>query len=462
MERVQRPSVARWGPYHWLGLAFLGPLLCFIITTVYVTRWAARIDEDARSIAENGAPGVLHLSTAREDIALIKDRVMQATPSTINADRAAIEDLTRDFDEAVQAYRMTEDYPGEREAYEVMSRQRAVFFAAVAGALAQVESGEAARHASLAQVTRAADDLIAAGGALVRLNAGEISAASHEIGILRHRASALSYSRDALAFLLALGGTLMAFRGARQKLSAVAESNRLNEARAAELDLFAGRVAHDLRNPLSAIVMRCATAELSPRPDAAHEALTRVSHQARRMGEIIDALLAFARSGAQPDPGKTCEIGAVTREVATEAQPSAAEARIDLVVDQSCAGVVACDPSVLAVILSNLVRNAIKYMGDDDDGPRRITLRAESRGALMRLAVEDTGPGIPPGSETRVFEPFVRLSSGAESSGVGLGLATVKRLVEAHGGRAGVESKVSRGCRFWFTLPKAEAEREGR
>jgi signal transduction histidine kinase len=122
--------------------------------------------------------------------------------------------------------------------------------------------------------------------------------------------------------------------------------------------------------------------------------------------------------------------------------------------------VVACDPSMLAVMLSNLVRNAIKYMGEGDEGDRRITLRGHPRGTSMRLEVEDTGPGIPPGTEATVFEPFVRLSSGAAgASGVGLGLATVKRLVEAHGGRVGVTARPGGGCRFWFTLPLCHGDR---
>jgi signal transduction histidine kinase len=117
---------------------------------------------------------------------------------------------------------------------------------------------------------------------------------------------------------------------------------------------------------------------------------------------------------------------------------------------------VACDPTVLGVVLLNLVGNAIKYIGGGVAPERRIWVRSRVHGALLRFEVEDTGPGLPPGSEVRAFDLFERLdaaSSGKE--GVGLGLATVKRIVEAHDGEVGVESRPGRGSCFRFTLPLA-------
>jgi signal transduction histidine kinase len=72
----------------------------------------------------------------------------------------------------------------------------------------------------------------------------------------------------------------------------------------------------------------------------------------------------------------------------------------------------------------------------------------------VRFEVDDTGPGIPVEEQAAVFEPYVR-GKGAHVAGLGLGLATVRRLVEANGGRVGVASQPGRGARFWFTLPAA-------
>ncbi len=81
-------------------------------------------------------------------------------------------------------------------------------------------------------------------------------------------------------------------------------------------------------------------------------------------------------------------------------------------------------------------------------------MRVVERGPLVRFEIEDTGPGVPPALADRVFERHVR---GERSSGLGLGLATVKRLVETHRGRLGVRSSPGRGSCFWVELPAAAA-----
>jgi signal transduction histidine kinase len=204
------------------------------------------------------------------------------------------------------------------------------------------------------------------------------------------------------------------------------------------------------------ILMRASMGEQAKTLEAATEALARITHQSHRMSATIDALLTFARAAAQPEPGARSDPGAVVQEVVADMRLLAGEARTEIVVEPLRAAAVACDPVVLGVVISNLVRNAVKYMGDGSRGVRRITLRGRRRGPRLRFEVEDTGPGLPPGCEARVFEPFVRLEETKHrQQGIGLGLATVKRLVEANGGEVGVESRPGVGCRFWFTLPLA-------
>ena len=80
----------------------------------------------------------------------------------------------------------------------------------------------------------------------------------------------------------------------------------------------------------------------------------------------------------------------------------------------------------------------------------------KARDAIVCVEIEDNGPGLPPGAEERVFEPFRRLAQSSQP-GIGLGLATVKKLVEAYQGRVGVSSRLGRGSTFWFELPRARA-----
>src|SRR5262249_21386033 len=112
---------------------------------------------------------------------------------------------------------------------------------------------------------------------------------------------------------------------------------------------------------------------------------------------------------------------------------------------------VACHKGVLTSILTNLMRNAVKYMSDS--AVKRVTVRVHERRSLVRIEVEDTGPGGPTRLERDIFEPYVR-AEGVTQPGLGLGLATVKRFCEAHGGEVGVRSTPGSGSAFWFTLPK--------
>jgi signal transduction histidine kinase len=117
---------------------------------------------------------------------------------------------------------------------------------------------------------------------------------------------------------------------------------------------------------------------------------------------------------------------------------------------------IACSPGVLVSMTTNLLVNAIKYMGDVPE--KRIGIRARERPRSVRIEVRDTGPGIAPALRPKIFDPYVRAEG--TTSGFGLGLATVRRLAEAHGGSVGVEPNVSTGSVFWFELPTCK-EREG-
>jgi signal transduction histidine kinase len=119
---------------------------------------------------------------------------------------------------------------------------------------------------------------------------------------------------------------------------------------------------------------------------------------------------------------------------------------------------VRCANGVLASLISNLVRNAIKHMGQS---PRReVQVRIDPRRDRVRFEVQDTGPGLPPELVSHAFDPYVR-GAGTSEPGLGLGLATVRRLVEGHFGRYGVTSREGDGALFWFELPAAEHSTSG-
>jgi signal transduction histidine kinase len=122
-----------------------------------------------------------------------------------------------------------------------------------------------------------------------------------------------------------------------------------------------------------------------------------------------------------------------------------------VVIDPSAPATIAGDPAMVREVVDNLVSNAIKYGGEH--GPVTITVTAE--GKMARIEVGDEGPGIDPAEQAQLFERWTRTVSTKSGSakGFGLGLSIVKRLVVAHGGDVGVESKPGDGANFWVTFP---------
>jgi len=108
-----------------------------------------------------------------------------------------------------------------------------------------------------------------------------------------------------------------------------------------------------------------------------------------------------------------------------------------------------CDPVLIQRVLVNLLDNAAKFTLPGST----IAVTAQATGDCMKVSVEDNGPGLPPGQETRVFEKFMRGESESNKPGVGLGLALCKAIAEVHGGSIAAQNRASGGARFVLTLP---------
>jgi signal transduction histidine kinase len=211
-------------------------------------------------------------------------------------------------------------------------------------------------------------------------------------------------------------------------------------------------------------------------PERREAALARGRRSLVRARRLIDDLLAFAQAAARPSTAAAAQVREVVDGVVEELRPPALARGIRISTEVPTAPLcVRCADGVLASLLGNLVRNAIKHMHTDERRPREVRIRVTQRTAfvdrvsqragrtgangvaasLVRFEVEDTGPGLPPAFLPRAFDPYVRAAGTAEP-GLGLGLATVRRLVEGHRGRYGVQSRLGTGALFWFELPAAE------
>ena len=247
-------------------------------------------------------------------------------------------------------------------------------------------------------------------------------------------------------------------RAAREALKASAEELARSNA---ELERFASAAAHDLIEPLQTMA---GFAELVERrygerlDDDGREFLGHITDGARRMRNLIDGLLRYARvsqADVQLEPVDVAgSLDTVVRNL--EAALRASGGTLDY--DAPALPCVLADEDLLVNVLQNLVANALKFSGDR---PPEVTVRAEREaGDRWRITVADNGVGIDAADQERIFAMFGRARlAGAAQPGVGLGLALCDRLIARLGGTIGVDSEPGAGSRFWFTLADGAAAR---
>jgi signal transduction histidine kinase len=276
-----------------------------------------------------------------------------------------------------------------------------------------------------------------------------------------HLDQAAAVAGTALTLLLAalVLALTLARRRAEARVSAVrGEEEARMAAVIAELNAFAGVVAHDLKSPLTAITGYAGIAaeclETQP-PDLETVRFTvdRVVTSSARMRGLIDDLLTYATARDNALRVEQTDLRAVVDRVVTDRLDEPRPA--DVPVPEIYVGplpTVEADPVLLDQLIQNLVGNAIKYTPPGQ--PARIDVTAEpDRPGWIRVEVADRGIGIPAGQHTAIFGSFHRAHPTAGFRGTGLGLAICQRIVERHGGIIHASDNPGGGARFRFTLP---------
>ncbi len=227
---------------------------------------------------------------------------------------------------------------------------------------------------------------------------------------------------------------------------------------------FLGIAAHDLRNPLSNILMATSlmtSADFDLSPEDKTVLLKEIDHQAQYMMNLLNDLLdvSHIESGSFTLTPEVIDLASFLNDV-TQRHHRLAETKNSAVqLDAVPAAQILADPIRLSQVLDNLISNAIKYSPPGST----ITVRARTVKRMWRIEVQDQGPGLTEEDQQSLFQDFARLSArptnGEKSTG--LGLAIARRVVEAQGGKIGVESQLGAGATFWFTV-KAAAHRRSR
>ena len=229
-------------------------------------------------------------------------------------------------------------------------------------------------------------------------------------------------------------------------------------ARVSMLGQLASSLAHELNQPLGAILRNAEAAELflqDPSPDLeeVRAILADIRKDDQRAGAVIERMRALMQRRALER--RPLDLHLLAGEVVTLVRPDAEMRRVQLAVETATAlPPVQGDRVQLQQVLLNLLLNAMEAVHENPPTTRLVTVRARAAGATVEVMVSDTGHGIAEDQLARIFEPFFT----SKPNGLGMGLAISRNIIEAHGGRLWAENKPAGGATFHFTLPAAKGD----
>ena len=225
------------------------------------------------------------------------------------------------------------------------------------------------------------------------------------------------------------------------------------EAANKELEAFSYSVSHDLRAPLRHIngfIQLLRKQEGSKLDEASARYLAIITDASKKMGELIDDLLAFSRTGRTEMQIQPMDMVKLVQEVLDEMTLDLNDRNITWEIESlPCAQ---GDPALLRQVWANLLANAIKYTSTRPEAHIEIGTIPASADAEITFFVRDDGVGFDPSYKDKLFGVFQRLHREDEFPGAGIGLATVRRIIHRHGGQIWAEGEVDRGASFFFTL----------
>jgi PAS domain S-box-containing protein len=221
-----------------------------------------------------------------------------------------------------------------------------------------------------------------------------------------------------------------------------------------ELEAFSYSVSHDLRAPLRHVMGFVNLLQKDAGPSLSEKGLrhlTIISQSTKRMGDLIDDLLAFSRIGRAELKKTDVNLEELVRETLGDFHAETKERKIACKINPLPN--VQADRALLRLVLVNLISNAVKFTSHRTDAKIEIGSLPNGNGEV-EIFIRDNGAGFDPLYVHKLFGVFQRLHSQAEFEGTGIGLANVQRIIHRHGGRVWAEGVVDRGATFYFSIPK--------
>ena len=219
---------------------------------------------------------------------------------------------------------------------------------------------------------------------------------------------------------------------------------------------FVANISHELRTPLTGVRLFAETlrAGRAEGPEEVRQCVAMLSAEADRLSRMVEKLLDWSRleAGRTSLELERTEVPALLDRIGQAYRAQQLPASYQTELDPQLPPV-NVDRDAMAQVVLNLLHNAVKYTGED----KRIRVRARRAGRNVAIEVEDNGPGVRPHERKRIFERFYRADDllSRQTVGTGLGLAIAKKIVELHGGRIELDSRVGQGSTFRVLLPAA-------
>ncbi|PKP05569.1 MAG: hybrid sensor histidine kinase/response regulator [Bacteroidetes bacterium HGW-Bacteroidetes-5] len=218
-----------------------------------------------------------------------------------------------------------------------------------------------------------------------------------------------------------------------------------------DLDAFSRTVSHDLKSPLAVIIGFTSAIIDNPESTVSEEERGYVKYileSALEMTQLIKDLLAFSQSGRLDLKEEELDLSDIANDILGGILLRYPDSKPVVKIESNLKA--RADNKLMRVVLDNLIGNAVKY-SSKTESPEIFFGKKEYFGKDL-FFIQDNGAGFEMSKADKLFQPFVRLHSGVEYSGTGVGLSTVKRIIEKHGGEIWAESEPGKGATFFFTL----------
>jgi signal transduction histidine kinase len=439
-----------------MAIGFVCTLLLAVVTIGAALIELTRVEHTALGTADEIQQSAYALGEVGEQLARLRAHValgIRETPEEFSQRSEQISRIDGLLTAALQAVPGALE-PSTRQYWVALQTKVAALRQAYADAASAIRAGKPVRAAEL--LARDADaestlhDLL-----------DDLSKTQRESVLTRLRSAHHEAAQLGVFELILAGGFLVGlvviwsimFGMLRRQNRSIAEYTARLESVNSDLDAFAGRVAHDLKNALSPAAMAPALLRRSPTdPERVLEIANRAERSSQRAIALVDALLAFSRASRTADSKESSALEPAVRQVLEELSPLMERLDVSVEAEDIPDVEVRCSPGLLHIVLANVCGNAVKYLQDQEE--RRVRVSAHVEDSACRIDIDDTGPGIPEQAQDKIFDPFYRVD-GSRVAGTGIGLATVRRIVDARGGRITLDSSTGHGCRFHVWLPLA-------